>query len=316
VTIESAKGEPFATRGVFKGDRLTAQDLPPHLAQAVIAIEDRRFYQHWGVDFRGILRAGWRNSQAGGTREGGQHHHPAACPLGVSVSRTHIPPQNPGGAAGDMAGGPADKGGDSPSLPSTRRISGPAPTASTPLPSDISARGASETFAGRVGDARRPRTRARPQLAPTRNFGGAKERQETVLQAMVETQAISAAEAETARAQKVNLRTPPETPPGTNYFVRHGGRRSSPYPGLVVGRSDASHHAQSRAAAARGRRDRAALEQEGAKKKVSQAALVALGKDGAVLALVGGRDYETSQFQSRRPGQAAGRLAVSSCSSI
>jgi penicillin-binding protein 1A len=38
------------------------------------------------------------------------------------------------------------------------------------------------------------------------------------------------------------------------------------------------------------------LEQEGAKKKVSQAALVALGKDGAVLALVGGRDYETSQF--------------------
>jgi membrane peptidoglycan carboxypeptidase len=38
------------------------------------------------------------------------------------------------------------------------------------------------------------------------------------------------------------------------------------------------------------------LEQEGAKKKVSQAALVVLGKDGAVLALVGGRDYETSQF--------------------
>ena len=38
------------------------------------------------------------------------------------------------------------------------------------------------------------------------------------------------------------------------------------------------------------------LEQEGAKKKVSQAALVALGKDGAVLALVGGRDYEASQF--------------------
>src|SRR5436305_15236692 len=33
------------------------------------------------------------------------------------------------------------------------------------------------------------------------------------------TQAISAAEAETARAQKVNLRTPPETPPGANYFV-------------------------------------------------------------------------------------------------
>src|SRR3977135_4225213 len=38
------------------------------------------------------------------------------------------------------------------------------------------------------------------------------------------------------------------------------------------------------------------LEAEGSKKNVSQAAQVALGKDGAVLALVGGRDYETSQF--------------------
>jgi penicillin-binding protein 1A len=57
---------------VFKGDKLTAADLPAHLAQAIVAIEDRRFYQHNGVDFRGILRAGWRNSQAGGTREGGR----------------------------------------------------------------------------------------------------------------------------------------------------------------------------------------------------------------------------------------------------
>jgi penicillin-binding protein 1A len=38
------------------------------------------------------------------------------------------------------------------------------------------------------------------------------------------------------------------------------------------------------------------LEAEGAKKNVSQAALVALGRDGAVLAMVGGRDYEASQF--------------------
>src|SRR6202022_4795033 len=41
------------------------------LAQAIVAIEDIRFYPHIGVDVRGILRAGWRNSQAGGAREGG-----------------------------------------------------------------------------------------------------------------------------------------------------------------------------------------------------------------------------------------------------
>jgi len=70
LTFEDAHGEAFAASGVFKGDKLTAADLPAHLAQAIIAIEDRRFYQHDGIDFRGILRAGWRNSQAGGAREG------------------------------------------------------------------------------------------------------------------------------------------------------------------------------------------------------------------------------------------------------
>ncbi|MDO9562265.1 MAG: biosynthetic peptidoglycan transglycosylase, partial [Bradyrhizobium sp.] len=71
LTFEGAQGEVFAARGVFKGDRLTAEDMPPHLAQAIVAIEDRRFFDHIGIDLRGILRAGWRNSQAGGTREGG-----------------------------------------------------------------------------------------------------------------------------------------------------------------------------------------------------------------------------------------------------
>ncbi|HEV7636390.1 MAG TPA: biosynthetic peptidoglycan transglycosylase, partial [Bradyrhizobium sp.] len=70
LTFEGAQGDVFAARGVFKGDRLTAADLPPHLAQAIVAIEDRRFYQHYGIDLRGILRAGWRNTQAGATREG------------------------------------------------------------------------------------------------------------------------------------------------------------------------------------------------------------------------------------------------------
>jgi membrane peptidoglycan carboxypeptidase len=71
LVLEADNGETFATRGVFKGDKLTAADLPPHLAQAIVAIEDRRFYQHRGVDLRGLARAVFRNAQAGGTREGG-----------------------------------------------------------------------------------------------------------------------------------------------------------------------------------------------------------------------------------------------------
>jgi penicillin-binding protein 1A len=39
--------------------------------QAIISIEDRRFIEHAGIDFRGMLRAAWRNVQADATREGG-----------------------------------------------------------------------------------------------------------------------------------------------------------------------------------------------------------------------------------------------------
>lgn len=45
-------------------------DIPPHVRQATIAAEDRRFYSHSGVDTWGILRAIWVNVQAGSTREG------------------------------------------------------------------------------------------------------------------------------------------------------------------------------------------------------------------------------------------------------
>src|ERR1051325_923095 len=45
--------------------------LPPHVGQAFIAIEDRRFFEHVGIDPWGIGRAMWRNLRAGPVREGG-----------------------------------------------------------------------------------------------------------------------------------------------------------------------------------------------------------------------------------------------------
>ncbi|HEU0083644.1 MAG TPA: transglycosylase domain-containing protein, partial [Bradyrhizobium sp.] len=294
VTIESAKGEAFATRGVFKGDRLTAQDLPPHLAQAIVAIEDRRFFQHGGVDLRGILRAGWRNSQAGATREGGSTiTQQLARLMFLSPERTFRRKLQEALLAIWLEGqltkqeillrylntayfGAGAYGVDA----AAKRYFGKRASELTLAESAM--------LAGLV--------RAPSQLAPTRNFGGAKERQETVLQAMVETGALSSADAETARAQAVNLRTPPETPPGSNYFVdmvagdlrRILGSSS----GDLTLRTTLNLELQRLAEGVIERR----LEAEGAKKKVSQAALIALAKDGAVLALVGGRDYEASQF--------------------
>ena len=45
--------------------------LPRHLLDAVVAVEDRRFYRHWGVDLRGTLRAAWRDLRARKVLEGG-----------------------------------------------------------------------------------------------------------------------------------------------------------------------------------------------------------------------------------------------------
>jgi len=53
MVMESADGSTLATRGTFRGAKLERGDLPPYLGKAVVAIEDRRFYDHHGIDPRG-----------------------------------------------------------------------------------------------------------------------------------------------------------------------------------------------------------------------------------------------------------------------
>ncbi len=50
---------------------ISLQEIPDFLKEAVIAVEDRRFYKHWGVDFTGILRAFWVNFRSGEIVQGG-----------------------------------------------------------------------------------------------------------------------------------------------------------------------------------------------------------------------------------------------------
>ncbi|MEA2466031.1 MAG: penicillin-binding protein [Thermoleophilaceae bacterium] len=47
------------------------QDMPVELRQATVAIEDKRFYEHHGVDYEGVVRAGWKNITSGKTVQGG-----------------------------------------------------------------------------------------------------------------------------------------------------------------------------------------------------------------------------------------------------
>lgn len=294
LTFEGSQGEAFATRGVFKGDKLTSADLPPHLAQAVIAIEDRRFYQHNGVDLRGILRAGWRNSQAGAVREGASTITQQLARLMFLTPERTLRRKLQEAILALWLESQLKK------EDILLRYLNTAYFGAGAYGVDAAARRYFGKKAGELGLSEAAMlaglVRAPSQLAPTRNFGGAKERQELVLQAMVETGAITSAEAETARAQPVKLRTPPETPPGTNYFVDMAAgdvrRLLGSSSGDLTLRTTLNLELQRLAEGVVERR----LEAEGAKKNVSQAALVALGRDGAVLAMVGGRDYETSQF--------------------
>ncbi len=57
VTMLDRNGEIFAWRGDQFGGAVTAQTVSPHLKNAVIATEDRRFKSHWGLSPRGIASA-------------------------------------------------------------------------------------------------------------------------------------------------------------------------------------------------------------------------------------------------------------------
>src|SRR3546814_5086858 len=69
--LYTSSGEPFGSRGIFRGAPLTFEEIPKVMVDAVLAMEDRRFYDHFGVDILGVARAALTNVMAGEIREGG-----------------------------------------------------------------------------------------------------------------------------------------------------------------------------------------------------------------------------------------------------
>src|SRR5437868_4230041 len=64
-------GTPIGSRGIKHNDSIPLEDFPDVLIKATLATEDRRFYDHFGIDFPGTARALVTNAQAGGVRQGG-----------------------------------------------------------------------------------------------------------------------------------------------------------------------------------------------------------------------------------------------------
>jgi penicillin-binding protein 1A len=64
-------GNEIGSRGIKHSNAVALADFPDHLIKAVLATEDRRFYEHFGIDIAGTARAVVSNARAGGVVQGG-----------------------------------------------------------------------------------------------------------------------------------------------------------------------------------------------------------------------------------------------------
>jgi len=71
VTFLDRYGNTIGHRGIIHEDSVPVDELPDHLIKAVLATEDRRFFDHFGIDFLGLARAMNENAKAGGVVQGG-----------------------------------------------------------------------------------------------------------------------------------------------------------------------------------------------------------------------------------------------------
>ncbi len=307
VTLLGADGALIATYGDLFGEPLKLGDLPPYLPEAVIATEDRRFYHHWGVDPVGLLRAVYANLRAGHVVQGGstitqqlaknlflapdrtlkrkiqeallalwlEHKFSKDELLAIYLNRVYL--------------GAGTYGVD----------------AAAHRYFDKSARQVTLYEAAAIAGLLKAPTR----FSPARDLDQAQKRTHQVLANMVDAGYLTPAQAAAAEQQRAQLALAGRVRPGNRYFADWIYELTAAYVSaegrdLVVRTTlDARMQAAAEAAVA------ATLEKDGEKSQVEQAALVAMSPDGAVRAMVGGRDYADSQFNRatqalRQPGSA------------
>ncbi len=283
-------------------------DFPDELVEAVLAIEDQRFYQHHGLDLRRIAGAMVANVRAGGIAEGGSTlTQQLAKNLFLSARRSPLRKLREAALA-VMLELRYDKstileaylneiylGQDG-----AQAIHGMAAAARYYFGRDVDNLSLDQAalLAGMIS--------APNRLAPTRHPEAARARRDLVLSLMAEQGRVSERAAQRASRRAVHVRAHPMGTVDARYFrdlVRTATSRGLPSRGAAVYTTlDAGLQRDAERAVSRGM---ARLGRQGA-----QAALVAIDpRNGDVLAMVGGRDYGASQFNRatearRQPGSA------------
>ncbi|HEX2255952.1 MAG TPA: transglycosylase domain-containing protein, partial [Afifellaceae bacterium] len=303
VTLLDREGVPFARFGDQYGEALTVQEMSPWLPKAVVAVEDRRFWQHPGFDPIGIARAAWRNITAGEIVQGGSTITQQLAKVAFltpersfkrkiqeaiyavwlelrfdkeQILQAYMNRIYLGGGAYGVDG-------------AARRYFGKSAREVT-LPE-------AAMLAGLI--------RAPSRYAPTRYLQLARERAAAVLDDMVEVGFITPEQAAAAKAEPAALVTDSGGTAGSGYFADwvFGASQAfadEEHPRLTV-RTTLDPSLQ--AAAER------AVADVLSRSSATQAAVVAMTPDGAVRAMVGGASYAGSQFNratqaERQPGSA------------
>jgi penicillin-binding protein 1A len=306
IQIVDMDGRALARRGDMAGEVLALKELPPYVPKAFVAIEDRRFYQHYGVDPFGIARAAVANVLHRGVAQGGSTLTQQLAKnlfltqertvtrklqevlLAIWLERKFSKTQILELYLNRVYFGSGAYGIEQASL----RYFGK------------SARQMSVAEAAMLAGL----VKSPSRLAPTRNFDAAEKRAKMVIAAMAELGFISAAN------EKLALGKPPR-------IVAQGGNGSVNYVAdwIMDALNDTLGHidedltvettinAKLQASAEISLADE--LTAKGNKAGVSQGALVSMTPDGAVRAMVGGLDYSESQFNravaaKRQPGSA------------
>jgi 1A family penicillin-binding protein len=308
VVLEAADGTELVPRRPVRGAPVKRNDLPQHLVDAVLAIEDQRFYSHRGIDPYGILRALMRNLKAGRTVEGGStitqqlvktltgddqrtlKRKLREAVLAILLERHLTKDEILTRYLDNVYFGAGVTG-----LEAAARIYFTKPVKDLSLAE-------SALLAGLI--------RAPSELNPLHNLADARKRAAVVLDALAGNGKADKASVEAARNHPAEL-TPSSVPAAAGSWFADWAyeeaikvaRSSSAMAAAVRVRTTLSPSLQAVAE----RVIKAALERHGKKGRFTQAALVAMRPTGEVLAMVGGRNYEESQFNravhsARQPG--------------
>ena len=306
IHLEAADGQAIGRVGPLKVSNATRADFPPTLVAAVLSIEDRRFYQHWGIDPFGMARALVRNYSSSRIVEGGSTITQQLVKLRlVGNKRTFGRKLREALTAVwlEMRLGKEEiltlylnsvyMGAGAQGVPAAAELY------FNKRPSELTLPEAA-LLAGMI--------RAPTRYNPLHNLAGARTRAAVVLRAMVDAEAISKQVADAAMAYPAVLNAPAVGTNATTWFsdwVSQEARDvTAGLNGTLRVRTTLVPQLQQAAEQVIGDGLR-----ESAARNVSQAALVAMRPDGSVVAMVGGRNYSESQFNravqaQRQPGSA------------